>query len=229
MSRDDALPIWPLPLAVALVPVLAAHLAYALSTEAGLAPACMPYLDGCVTISRAARHGLGNHLFRLLMLPCALLQALHWCAARRWLRLSHPDPAAGRSLLLLGVFAGTALAVYVAFLGTEGEVYEWLRRYGARLYFASTYLAQLVLLRRYRQLPASQHDALYRWMLIVSVAMLVVGLANTAASYLVADERLKDRLENLLEWHLGLLMTGWFLLQAVLWRRSGFRFAFVRN
>ena len=189
----------------------------------------MPYLDGCVTISRAARHGLGNHLFRLLMLPCALLQALHWCAAQRWLRLSHPDPAAGRSLLVLGAFAGIALAVYVAFLGTEGEVYEWLRRYGARLYFASTYLAQLVFLRRYRQLPASQHDALYRWMLGVSIAMLVVGLANTAASYLVADEGLKDRLENLLEWHLGLLMTGWFLLHAALWRRSGFRFAFARD
>ncbi len=227
MSRD-ALPLWPLPVTMALVPVLAAHLAFALSAAAGHVPECMPYWDGCASISRAARHGLGNHLFRLLMLPTALLLSLHWLAARRWLRLTHPDPAAGRSLLVLGVFTGVALAVYVTFLGTEGEIYQWLRRYGARLYFASTYLAQLVFLRRYRQLPGGR-DALYRWMLIVSVAMLVVGLGNTAAAYLVADETLKDRLENLLEWHLGLLMTGWFLLHAALWRRTGFRFAFARD
>ena len=209
--------------------MFATNLAYALAAGAGLAPECMPYWEGCVSFSRAARHGLGNHLFRLLMLPCALLLALHWCAARHWLRLSHPDPAAGRSLLALGVFTGIALAVYVAFLGTEGEVYEWLRRYGARLYFASTYLAQLVFLRRYRQLSPSHRDPLYRWMLIVSMAMLVVGLANTAASYLFADAALEERLENLLEWHLGLLMTGWFLLHAALWRRSGFRFGFERD
>lgn len=227
MSRD-ALLVWPLPVAVALVPVLAAHLAFALSAATGYVPECMPYWDGCASISRAARHGLGNHLFRLLMLPTALLLSLHWLAARRWLRLTHPDPAAGRSLLALGVFTGVALAVYVTFLGTEGEVYQWLRRYGARLYFASTYLAQLVFLRRYRQIAGSR-GALYRWMLIVSVGMLVLGLGNTAAAYLVGDEALKDRLENLLEWQLGLLMTGWFLLQAALWRRTGFRFSLARD
>ena len=42
--------------------------------------------EGCTSISRAARHGLGNHVFRLLMLPCAMLVALHWWSSARWLR-----------------------------------------------------------------------------------------------------------------------------------------------
>lgn len=133
----DTVPLWPIPVLVALVPSAAAHLAYAVSIEAGHVPACVPYLEGCTSISRAARNGLGNHLFRLLMLPSALLLALHWFSVRTWLRLHHSDPRAGRSLLWLAPFAGIALATYVAFLGTDGDVYRWLRRNGAQLYFAS--------------------------------------------------------------------------------------------
>jgi len=39
-------------------------------------PACNPYLEGCVSISRAARHGLPNHLFKALVLPAAALQGV---------------------------------------------------------------------------------------------------------------------------------------------------------
>src|SRR3546814_1971991 len=81
-----SLPLWPLPLLAALVPLLAAHLAWALSLRADLIPACNPYWDGCVSISRAARPGLGNHLFRLAMLPCAAVQVLCRLAAAHWLR-----------------------------------------------------------------------------------------------------------------------------------------------
>lgn len=104
------LPLWPVPLLVATIPFVAAHLAYAISIDAGHVPACVPYVEGCTSISRAARHGLGNHLFRLLMLPSALLLALHWLGARAWLGERHGDPRAGRSLLFLGPFAGLALA-----------------------------------------------------------------------------------------------------------------------
>jgi hypothetical protein len=83
--RRDTVPLWPFPLLVALVPFVAAHLAYAVSIEAGHVPACVPYLEGCTSISRAARNGLGNHLFRLLMLPSALLLALHWLSVHAWL------------------------------------------------------------------------------------------------------------------------------------------------
>src|SRR3546814_17911298 len=84
-----SLPLWPLPLLAALVPLLAAHLAWALSLRADLIPACNPYWDGCVSISRAARHGLGHHLFRLALLPCAAVHVLCWLDAAHWPR---PDP-----------------------------------------------------------------------------------------------------------------------------------------
>jgi hypothetical protein len=227
MTRQP-LPLWPVPLLVALVPFFAAHLAYAISIQAGHVPSCVPYLEGCTSISRAARHGLGNHLFRLLMLPSALLLALHWLSVRGWLRETHGDPAAGRSLLLLGPFAGLALATYVAFLGTEGDIYRWLRQNGAQLYFASVYIAQLVFVHRYRQTP-DHRRGIVTGMLAIALAMLALGIGYTAVANTMGDPELKDRMENLLEWHIGLLMTAWYLLQTAIWRRSRFGLRVVRD
>lgn len=64
-------------LLVALMPFIAAHLAYAVLIDAGHTTSGLPYLENCTSINRAARHGLGNLLFRLMMLPSALLLALH--------------------------------------------------------------------------------------------------------------------------------------------------------
>ncbi len=227
MSRD-ALPLWPMPVLVAVVPLVAAHLAWAISMHAGHIPACLPYLEGCTSISRAARHGLGNHLFRLLMLPGALLLTLHWLSVRRWLRISHPHPGAGRSLFLLAPMAGLALAAYVTFLGTDGDIYRWLRQYGAQLYFASVFLAQAVFLKRYREIDGHNHGVA-RGMLAINLLMLALGVAYTIAANAMADPQAKDAWENRLEWHIGLLMTAWYLLQAIAWRRSGFRLSLTRD
>jgi hypothetical protein len=45
----------------------------------------------------------------------------------------------------------------------------------------------------------------------------------------MGDPELKDRMENLLEWHIGLLMTAWYLLQTAIWRRSRFGLRVVRD
>ncbi|HET6603042.1 MAG TPA: hypothetical protein VFG21_02345 [Xanthomonadaceae bacterium] len=210
---------WVVPLLLAAIPVAATHLALWLSVSAGHVPACLPYLEGCTSISRAARHGLGNQLFRLLMLPAATLLWLNWELARDWLRLAHPDPRAGASLRVLGVVCAVALAVYATFLGSEGEVYRWLRRHGVTWYFAANFLAQLVFVYRLRQVRPRR---IARAMLALCAAMLAMGLVNVAGTALLSDAGLKDRLENVLEWNLGLFSTIWFVLLAVLWRRDGY-------
>jgi len=243
MNADDArLPLWPLPLLIALLFLVAAHAAYLLSIQAGHVPACVPYLEGCVSISRAARHGLGNHLFRLLVIPCAVLHALVWLLAHRWLR-------GGRWMVVLGVVSAIALAVYATFLGTEGEAYRFLRRYGVVVYFGFGYLAQLALMRRATrtgELPAGV-IATQAW---IAAAMLGLGLASAtglrtflpllmlalAAKFELFDVRLieqmdwlvsvadpaaRDRWENVFEWWLGLLMVGWYAVLACGWKRHG--------
>ncbi|WP_372013209.1 hypothetical protein [Pseudoxanthomonas sp. 10H] len=217
MTRS-ILPLWILPLAIALVMLVAAHLAWWLSLRAGYIEPCNPYWDGCTSISRAARHGLGNHLFRLLMLPCAVLVAAHWWLASRWVASAGPR---SRLLAGLGLASAAALGVYATFLGTEGAAYGFLRRYGITVFFGCGFLAQLVFLRRWlRDGRCGASRRQWRAMVAVCAAMLLLGAGNVAGDALLHDRVRQDRLENALEWQLGLLLAGWYLLQAWQWRRE---------
>ncbi len=209
-----SLPLWVLPALCGALPVLAVHLAWWLSLRDGHVPAGIPYLDGGFSISRAARHGWGNDLFKLIMLPCAALQAICWLLLRQW--LLQAGAARGAGLPWLGLVAAAFLALYAVYLGSEGEVYQALRRYGVTVYFAATYLALLLALRA---LPAGQERLRRHW-LLVALGMLVLGLASVTASALVADPAFKDRIENLLEWQLGLWLTAMFAAWAWAWRRA---------
>jgi hypothetical protein len=214
--------LWLLPMLVALLPFLATHAALLLSIDAGRVAACIPYFSGCTSISRAARHGGANDLFQLVMLPVALLHAANWIAAQRWFARHHPLAGAGASLVPLGLVAAFALAVYVVALGTEGDFYRWMRRFGITFYFAASYLAQLVFVHRLSQVerPAGIEQ---RLMLGIGLVLLAMGIGSVAVSSTVTDEDLKNAVENVLEWNLALLMTIWFVLQSRLWWRMARR------
>lgn len=226
MGNRRTTPLWPLPLTAALLLLVATHLALWLSIQAGHVPACVPYWEGCTSISRAARHGLGNHLFRLLVIPCALLHGATWWLARHWLR--ERGNAATLWMQALGLFSASALAIYATFLGTEGEVYGFLRRYGVTVYFGFGFLAQLLLMRRARALGRLS-PALLAGMAALCVAMLGLGVGNVIAGALVADDVMRDRIENALEWQLGLLLVGWHLLLARGWWRDRFGLRLYRE
>lgn len=214
-----------------LLPILAAHLAYLLNIWAGtdLAPEfiCMPYLDGCVSISRAARSGPGLHLFRALMLPSAALLLLSWEFIREWLRgLDACTPRRAFTIGTLGVIGGLFLVFYATWLGTEGEWYRWLRRYGVIFFFGGTALAQLLLI--WVVWPARTHLANGRLagpikalMALVSLQW-VLGVFSAFKRLIFDDPGFIDRLENIIEWCYALPMSIAFIVIAWMFRRTGF-------
>jgi hypothetical protein len=216
--------LWPLALAAGLLPAVAALIALALALHEGLVPACNPFIDGCISISRAARHGLANHVFRAIVLPAAALQALVWAMQARALSLAAHSATRHTALALavLGVAAGIALVLYGSFLGTEGTVYRWLRRYGTVVYFGGTCLAMLLLGRALQVLHAlgALHfpRAHERVLLALFAAIVLLGLGNALAG-LWADAALQDRIENATEWWGSLGLTLAFVTLADLWRR----------
>lgn len=218
-ANRTVVPLWPLPLLAALMPFVVGHLAWWLSVRDGLIPSCNLYWDGCVSISRAARYGSGNHLFRLVMLPCAAIQVLAWLGATLWLRRTTGQRV--RVLPWLGLLAGVFLALYATFLGTQGEAYEAMRRYGINLYFGFTYLALLTVLRALSR--EGERPPAYRPLLVVALGFMALGVATLVVRYTVEDAALFDRWENALEWHLGLWLTAMFAVLAWRWWRDGLR------
>lgn len=214
-----------------LLPILAAHLAYLLNiwTGNGLAAEfiCMPYLDGCVSISRAARSGPGLHLFRALMLPSAALLLLGWEFVREWLRgLNACTAGRARAISVLGMVGGVFLVFYATWLGTEGEWYGWLRRYGVILYFGGTAMAQLLLI--WVLWPARAQIAGGRLAGPVTLLTALVslqwalGVFSAFKRLIFDDPQFIDRLENIIEWCYALPMAIAFIVIAWMFRRTGF-------
>lgn len=207
----------------ALLPFAAVHLAYLLSIRHGQVEACLPYLEGCTSISRAARHGWANHLFRMIMLPYVPLLLAYWWLAAAWTRALVPQRRGRRvAMLCWGSLGAVFLALYVNFLGVEGQTYQWLRRYGINLYFAGTVLAQMLLASQLVGHTAVPRAIQRAWLVLCGL-LLGLGLTSLPLQYLVDD---RDRLLNAIEWQYALLMVAAYPLTGIAWSRTGFRLSF---
>ena len=206
-----------------LLPTLAVPLSYFMSASLELVPWCVPHWDGCTSISRAARQGDTIFLFRILMFPYAVVLMIFWSFAYRWLKLlGDIESIRPRVMLCLGIVGALFLLVYVDFLGSSGEIYRLLRRYGVIYYFSLTGFAQLLLVSRlYYLFSRDKAQSLKRYargMLACGVLLLVMCFCHLAASLHPAG----DPWENVVEWNFAMIMTLYFLFVYQAWRVSGF-------
>jgi len=200
----------------------AVHLSYLMSAGAGQVPVCFPYIEGCCSISRAARQAPAIHLFRAVMIPVATAMGALWWVAGQWLqRAGDGRSGARRWMVVTGMTGASALVLYATFLGTHGPAYDLLRRYGATIFFGFTALAEMLLAARLERLRRSERSvvgtASGRPMLVLIAVMLTLGLADIPVSALVAS----DGPENAIEWTFALVMMSWFAFLAAAWRRAG--------
>ncbi|MFE8072341.1 hypothetical protein QQM79_14890 [Marinobacteraceae bacterium S3BR75-40.1] len=204
------------------VPFVAVNGALIMATSQGHLAPCLPYLDGCFSISRAARSGDAIFLFRGFMMPLSMLMVLYWIVHRRWLI----ELAGGRWLrhdviLILAVIAALALVVYADFLGTDGQVYRFMRRYGVTFYFAFSLLAQLIALQcvtQCRQRLDRRQQCWLRLQQLIIVWQWSLGLISLGVS-LFAGNELKNWAEDAVEWHFALAMVAFYGVQALIWHK----------
>ncbi|NNL96236.1 MAG: hypothetical protein HKO64_11495 [Xanthomonadales bacterium] len=198
-----------------LVPILAVNGAYLFNISQGFEP-CFPYFEGCASVSRAVRSGPGLWVFKIAALPAMILMWLSWNGVTT---VQHGQAGASLSLIkLLGKTGALFFLVYALWLGTDGQIYRWLRRYGVVLYFAGTGLAHLLLARRVQK-QGGTTVASRVYVTIVSLTW-ATGVASAFKRKLIADEIMLDRVENALEWNFALLLSLCFIAMAFLPGRS---------
>ena len=205
-----------LPIVTALAPIIGINLAYWIGVDNGTLPSCIPYLDGCTSISSTGRYPPGDRLFRAVMLPQAVLLALTWHFAVLWLKSLRPQVRASTTILVAGLVGALALIIYVSYLASNDPFYEIMRRYGIYLYFIGTVIAQIAVTA---SLAASRLRTLMGWLLATP---FVLGIYNFIQKALIED---LNSVENRIEWIVSLLMQLWFVALYVAWRRSRFDIA----
>ncbi len=201
-----------------LVPVLAANGALLINSHHGF-EACFPYWEGCMSVSRGVRSGPGLWLFKVLAPLAAACMAWAWWVTGRLLQSELPQRARRNRLLTrLGIIGAAFFVVYALWLGTEGEVYRWLRRYGVVFYFGLTGLAQLLLAaelwpRRHTLLAGRLQGPIQAFGVIVLLEW-VFGVGSAFKRKLIDDPNFLDRVENALEWNFALAMSLVFVTLA---------------
>ena len=200
-----------------LLPMVAANAAFMINAILGM-EACFPYWEGCMSVSRGIRSGPGLWLFKGLAMPSALMMWLAWRSLD-----AHPGTDGFRHphlrwAITLGKVGAVFFVVYALWLGSDGEIYRWLRRYGVVLYFGLTGLAQLLLLPAW---PRSEGRANTSRRLYAAVVLLAwgTGIASAFKRKLIEDPRFLDRVENVLEWHFALYLSLGFVALALALRK----------
>ena len=214
-----------LALIITILPILISNIVYLLSAYDGYISWCIPYIDGCTTISKAARSGNSIFIFRPTMIAYGILLIWFWIYVRHWLdQLYGHTTNIARAILWLGIVGALFFIVYIDFLGTTGEVNRFMRRWGILLYFVCTPLAQILLLRQHYQVFKSfQKDTMklrvLHFQFVLIVLMMAIGIVHGAmeATYTKTNES-----ENIVEWNLALLMQLYFLGIFFIWKEYKF-------
>lgn len=206
---------------ITVLPFIITNIVFLLSAYEGYIPWCIPYIDGCASISKAARNGSSLFIFRATMITYGVLLIGFWIYVRQWLdQLYGYRTAIANVILWLGIVGALSLIVYVDFLGTTGEFNRFMRRFGILIYFICIPLAQILLLRQhYHILPSLQKGTMKRkllqYQLYIILLMLIVGMVSGVMEVMHIKT---NESENIAEWNLAVLMQLYFLVMVFLWK-----------
>lgn len=220
-------PLRSLPLIAAVVPFVGVTLSYWIATSHDLVPSCVPYIDGCTSISATGRYQPASFLFKAIQMPLGVLLGIIWVLSVGWLRsMGHTGRNSQRLIVISGLIGGIALIIYVSFLGTSGPFYEFMRRFGIYFYFLGTSVAQLTLALGVARIDPKtvRFEGLTQSPALIALAVLpfLLGILNLVLKPFLDDP---DPMENRIEWIAALIMQVYFVYLWLAWRATGFRVA----
>lgn len=221
------MPLRMLPVLAGLLPIVAINLSLLLAMTSETVPSCIPYFDGCTSISATGRHEPASFVFKPAMLSESVLMIAYWLLNMAWLRAL--SSAAGNSkkggtwMGIFGCAGALALILYVTFLGTHAPFYEFMRRFGVYLYFLFTIIAQLLLSRDTIRLSIVLDNLALR-----RIGQIQFTFALIPLGFGILNMTLKATLdnsgpaENIIEWHSAFLMHCFIILSYYSWQKSNF-------
>ena len=212
-----------LPLSACLVLLLAVHLCYVVGAGTGYVEWCLPYVDGCTSISRASRNPPALFVYRTMIPSAGVLIALYWIVMNRWLtalggRRRFGSPA----LAMLGVLGAICLIANAALLGESDPVLRSLRRWLVLGFFFSTFaacaLSAISLAAARRAAPAPRYGIVRAKLVIIALLSVLGGFNYLVLPFVTSLEPFEDRLQNAIEWHWIALLGAYFAASALAWR-----------
>ncbi|MGI9220134.1 MAG: hypothetical protein ACR2QS_03755 [Woeseiaceae bacterium] len=203
-----------LALAVAVLPFVTFNLSYLIAVSQVHVPFCFTYLDGCTSVSSTGRQAPEMWVFKPGVLALAFCLALHWHYSAETLSKHGVRAARARTLRTLALVSVMALTIYAVTLGLPDEQFGKLRRVGTHGFAFSSWLTQIAFVVFYRPVRIEATRAAYRWLVLATAALLVVGIASETAKAMGWPRKVTN---NIAAWNAFLMMTAYYLVLARIW------------
>ena len=219
--------IWPIPFVLGVLAIIAGNVSFILSVNEGFVETCFPYFEGCTSISKTGRQGLSFIVFKLIILPVMTLLSIYWLLSYNLIKNSiEVNKLTLKIMITSGVIGSIFGIIYASFLGSEGNIYQLLRRFGIYFFFLGTYLSQVLevyLLFRSKK----NHNSIY--LKIMKFLSYLIGLVIVFSIPIYGLIEEDDWLENVLEWNITLLIFIYFILVSLFWKEKNYLFIFKSN
>ncbi len=214
-----ALPYW-----AVVVPLVTVNVCYLVAISLDHLPTCIPYFTGCTSVSSTGRVAPESLLFRAGMLPSALILAMFWHRCATFLQLGGQSGARLVTLRVLGVIAALSLVIYAVTLGFEDNPYRQWRRAGIIGFALSTFSAEVALIVFYRPMRIATTEKLWRWLIVLCVALPLLGIASEVAKWAGAP---RHGANNTVAWNAFLVASAYYAVVARIWWQHGFSSQFT--
>ena len=219
--------IWPIPFVLGVLAIIAGNVSFILSVNEGFVETCFPYFEGCTSISKTGRQGLSFIVFKLIILPVMTLLSIYWLLSYNIIKsMIEVHKLTLKIMITSGVIGSIFGIIYASFLGSEGNIYQLLRRFGIYFFFLGTYLSQVLevyLLFRSKK----NHISIY--LKIMKFLSYLIGLVIVFSIPIYGLIEEDDWLENVLEWNITLLIFIYFILVSLFWKEKNYLFIFKSN
>ena len=127
-----------------ILPISTVIISYIASVQFNLVESCIPFFEGCTSISRAGRNFPVKIFFIPMMYLYAIFLFLYWY---KFLEKLKNFEVKEKKYFLLAFFSVVFLILYITFLG-EGKIYNFFRRVGIYIYIFLIVISQFLISKK---------------------------------------------------------------------------------
>lgn len=207
------------PLWAALVPLITINVTYLIAADLEHVRSCIPYLQGCTSVSSTGRELPESLVFKAGFLPTALVLTFFWHFSASFLASVGQASAKLHTLRVLGVITGIALTTYALTLGVNDGIFPELRRAGIVGFTLCTFLAEVLFWMWYAPLRNDATRRIWLALIVLSLALPMLDVVSEIAKWAGAPRKPTN---NTIAWNAFVVTSVYYAVVARLWWLHGF-------
>ncbi len=207
-----------LSLVIFFVSTLTVILSYLFSLYFNHVPQCIPFIDGCTSISRTGRYYPVNYFFKIFLFFTGFLILIYWTKNFYSLKNKNNETIINYAILL-GFISIFFLFLYLIFLG-ENNYYRFFRKVGIFIYLIFSILSELLLSFIYYSMKNNTvlfNIIFIRVKFILSILLTFLGI-GLLPFMLMKIENVSE-IRNIISWNFFFLIQLNILFTSLIWKK----------